>query len=433
MFDFLKRLEHRVSAFLHLDNNRKSKLKKILPGVLCASLVVVMVLIMIYHSTDGFTTLVDVEPAALVHETETMSFTAYMLKDETVLTSQYSGGVRYEVKNAGRVNPGDLLARVYSEPVDKNVEQRAEALDLCIEILEKSLINENYTAGEPSEAKAELNALYYEIMGAISSGDAGAVSSSYGELLSLLNKMYSYAGNAEAVRQMLADYKAERDALAELFKGDYLAEKTSTGGYFFKNVDGYEDVYSSANIEEMTYSSFVEMTEKEPSDQKCFGKIMNNYLWYLAVPTVKGISDAYAVGNTYDVKFPDDENRTMKMTLYKVIYDETESKSVMLFSCGIVDGSFDYLRTQRVEIVSRDVSGYRIPASAVCDINGTTGVYILKDGIATFRKITVLYEGDRYYIVSADYTESGGYYVYIQQNDSIIIDSKNMYEGKVIQ
>jgi len=430
---FFNKITNKSAELLDFCQRKIAKLPRFLPGVIATVLGVAMVLVTVYHSTDGFTTLVDVEPATIVHETESMTFTAYTLKDEKVLTSECSGGVMYLAKNAGKVNPGDELAKVYSQPVDESVKVKTELLDKCIEILEESVVNDNFTAGEPSKTAKELQALYYSITGAISSGDASKISSSYSDLLILLNKMYSYANGVGDVRALLEDYKRQRDELSELYKGDFVTEKADEGGYFFKNLDGYENIYSSANIENMTYESFSEMISKDPEDLSGYGKMMQNYLWYLAVPTVKGISDSYVLGETYNVKFPDDNNRTLKMTLSKVIYDETGSKSIMLFSCGVIDDSFNYLRIGRVEIVSRDISGFRIPESAVCELGGTTGVYILKDGMATFRKITVLYEGDGYYIVSSDYTVGDGYYVYIEQNDSIITDCKNMYEGKVIE
>ncbi len=427
------RIKTKSTELLLKLQKKIARLPHFLPGVIATALGVVMVLIAVYHSTDGFTTLVDVEPATIVYETETMSFTAYILRDEKVLTSENSGGVLYLVKNAGKVNPGDALARVYSQPVDESVKARAEFLDKCIEILEKSQVKDNFTAGESSTTAKELSALYYEIMSAIGSGDAGVVSSNYSDLLILLNKMHSYANGGGDVKALLDDYKRQREELAELYTGDYVTETAEEGGYFFKTLDGYENIYSSADIESMTYASFSEMLKKEPESVSGYGKMMQNYLWYLAVPTVRGISDSYVLGEVYSISFPDDNGRTLKMTLSDVIHDETGAKSIMLFSCGVLDPSFNYLRVQRVEIVSRDISGFRIPESAVCELGGTTGVYILKDGKATFRKITVLYEGEGYYIVSADYTVSDGYYVYIEQNDSIITDCKNMYEGKVIE
>ena len=52
--------------------------------------------------------------------------------------------------------------------------------------------------------------------------------------------------------------------------------------------------------------------------------------------------------------------------------------------------------------------------------------------MASFRKIIILYEGDGYYIVSAENSNSNDYFIYLEQNDNIILNSKNMYEGKVI-
>ena len=44
----------------------------------------------------------------------------------------------------------------------------------------------------------------------------------------------------------------------------------------------------------------------------------------------------------------------------------------------------------------------------------------------------ILYEGDGYYVVSAQNVNSDDFYVYLEVNDSIITDCRNMYEGKVL-
>ena len=147
---------------------------------------------------------------------------------------------------------------------------------------------------------------------------------------------------------------------------------------------------------------------------------------------MKGLSDSFRLGSDYTVSFPDSENRTFLMTLDRLIYDDTEAKVLMVFQCGIVSDNFEGLRLQQINIVSRDVTGFRIPISAVCEQNGNTGVFILKDGKASFRKTVILYEGDGYYVVSAQNVNSDDFYVYLEVNDSIITDCRNMYEGKVL-
>ena len=269
--------------------------------------------------------------------------------------------------------------------------------------------------------------------GAINNGDSSVISEYANELLVLLNKMQSYTGHVSEIRSLLEKYKARRAEYEKYYSGSFVTLHSNEGGYYFRTTDGYENIYSSANIESLTYESFIEMTQKAPESVNKTGKLMKNYRWYLVIPTVKGISDTYDSGTDYEISFPDSGNRTFNMTLDKIIEDPTGAKTLMVFSCGIVDGSFDYLRIQRVNIVSRDITGYRISEKAICEINGTTGVYILKDGRATFRKIIILYKGDGYYIVSADKANGDDYYVYLELNDIIIVNSKNMYEGKVIE
>jgi hypothetical protein len=241
-----------------------------------------------------------------------------------------------------------------------------------------------------------------------------------------------YSGNGDMLKKTLDEYKEKRSNLETRYSGEYETLTVDDGGYFFRQTDGFEGIYSSANINDISYDSFAQMIATEPNTEQGVGKLMLDYRWYLAIPTVKGISDTFSVGSSYVISFPDNENRSFEMTLKNIIFDASEARSVMIFECGIVDGDFDYLRIQRVNITHRNVSGYRIPEEAVCEIGGNTGVYILKDGMASFRKIIVLYEGDGYFIVSPEKSNSGDYYIYLEPNDNIILNCKNMYEGKVI-
>ncbi len=427
-------LNEKAERLLRLDKKKKARLKRVLPGTIALVVIVAMVLITVYHSTDGFTTIIDVEYASLISESDSMSFTAYTLKDEEPLTSPYpDGGVLYVADNGQRMDAGDELLKVYEAPVEASVEETVAYLDSVIEILEKSIEDGNFTLGDSKGVKDGIQSLYYKMTGAINSGDTSVISAYANDLLVLLNKVQSYAGHRDEIENVLDEYKSRRKEYEKYYSGKYVSLNAKEGGYYFRNTDGYENIYTSENIDDLTYSSFIEMTEKEPEKAGAAGKLLKNYRWYLVIPTVTGISDTYTLGADYDISFPDSGNKSFKMTLDRVVSDESGAKTLMIFSCGVVDGSFEYLRVQRVNIVSRDITGYRIPEKAVCELNGTTGVYILKDGKATFRKIVILYKGDGYYVVSADKTNSDDYYVYVELNDSIIIDSKNMYEGKVIE
>lgn len=407
------------------------KMGKILPGTVITLLILAIVLLTIFHSTDGFTSIVDTEPAVIVTEQDYMSFTAYMLKNEKTLSADYSGGVYYIADNAQRVNPGDELARVYKNKIDSSAVEKSEEIDRIIAILEESIGDGVFTLDD-AKINEHISTAYNSMMLAAANGDISVISEGSDDFLIMLNKMRSFSGNRADLEASLDEYKAKREKLKSAYSGDYETVSAESGGYFFKSVDGYENIFNSENIDELSYDAFIEMTEKDPQESGAFGKLLLDYRWYLAVPTVKGISDTYSEGGFYDVTFPDCGNETYNMQLTRIIPDSTGAKSIMVFACGVVDGDFDNIRVQQINITHRDVRGYRVSASAVCEIGGNTGVYILKDGMASFRKVVILYEGDGYCIVSAEHSNSDDYYVYLESNDNIIIDYTNMYEGKVI-
>ena len=432
MFERIK--DTKRSLFRWLSTKKGKRLKKALPSILMLALLSSIVLLTIFHSTDGFTTLVDTEPASIVTEKSSVTFKAYMLRDEMTVTSSYHGGVYYLADNAQRVMPGDEIAKVYSAPTDSEVKKLTDELDRYIDILEESIGDGHFTLGESKEVQNGISSLYYKMMRAVASGESSIISSSADELLILLNKMQSYSSNdTQKLQSLLDSYRNERNKLESYYKGDHQTLKAEMGGYFFRETDGYEGILTSADIDNLTYDSFFNMTELPRSEAETVGKILLNYKWYIAVPTVRGISDTFHAGSEYVMYFPDSGNRSFEMQLERIIYDSTESKSLMLFSCGTVDASFEYLRIQNVNIVNKNITGFRVPASAVCNVAGNSGVYILKDGRASFRKIVILYQGDSYYIVSSENTNSDGYYVYLELNDSIITNCENMFDGKVIE
>ena len=414
---------------------RKSALpvsfKRLLPGTIISIMILAVVFLTVYHSTDGFTSLVDTDPAVIVTEQDYMTFTAYMLKEEKTITSKFSGGVDYIADDAQKVNPGDELARVYKNQVDSDTAKKIESIDRIIEILEESIGDGVFTLAE-AKIDEYLSKAYNDMMLASIGGNVSAIDENADDFLIMLNKMNAYSGNIESLKKALAEYKEKRDALKSAYSGEYETVVAETGGYFYKSVDGYENIFNSADIDELSYERFIEMTEASCEGVDAIAKMLLDYRWYLAVPTVKGISDTYTIGEFYDVAFPDSENKTFSMQLTRVIYDSADARSVMIFACGVVDKNFENVRVRQINITHRNVRGYRINATAVCEIGGNTGVYILKDGMARFRKVVILYEGDGYYIVSAEHSNSDDHYIYLETNDNVINDYRNMYEGKVI-
>ena len=51
--------------------------------------------------------------------------------------------------------------------------------------------------------------------------------------------------NGELIRKTLDEYKEKRSNIENGYSGDYEVLTVDEGGYFFRNTDGYEEIYSS--------------------------------------------------------------------------------------------------------------------------------------------------------------------------------------------
>ena len=92
------------------------------------------------------------------------------------------------------------------------------------------------------------------------------------------------------------------------------------------------------------------------------------------------------------------------------------------------------MRTQRVQSVVEQITGYRVPIEAVREYNSEKGVYILEDSCVEFRRVTVVSQGAGYYIVQTfeqDAIAGAGKAEYLKRNDLIITAGRDLYIGKM--
>ena len=63
-------------------------------------------------------------------------------------------------------------------------------------------------------------------------------------------------------------------------------------------------------------------------------------------------------------------------------------------------------------------------------MDGFRGVYVLRGSVVYFRRIEIVYEGNDYYLVKEGLESED--VSYLQVNDLIILNGKNMFDGRVL-
>ena len=170
--------------------------------------------------------------------------------------------------------------------------------------------------------------------------------------------------------------------------------------------------------------------ENEPAAQKgqTIGKMVYGYEWYVALELSPSVAEGFRAGRTYQINFPDNEDRTLSLTLERM---STEGDRVLaIFRSDEHPTDFVFYRVQTVEITVGESVGFYIPDAALREQNGAMGVYIFEESTVRFRQIEIVYRGDGYSIAALPGDDS---LTELQENDILITSGKDLYEGKVYQ
>ena len=403
--------------------------------VISAVVSLAVIAYIIYHLVISFGTSVETAPAQLVTVNETITVDAYILRDETVLTSTGEGGVNCLFPDGTMVRKNVAVADVYSGTDTSVIKSRIAEIDSQIKILEESGVAESAAISDSSSLGAALDELYYSMLEKINQNNIDFVFRRKNEMLTLMNKRQIAQRFVSDYSVQIAELQRQRMELTASLTNISETIYTPSSGYFYADVDGYENVFTAKLCDSLTVEDFKKLSETEPTDYagNTVGKIATDYKWYIACLIESDQAKAFIENNRYTVIFPFSSDAEIPMTLYRAITDETDDQTLLIFSTGNVDGNFNFLRRQSVDIVEQSYTGYRVPVSAVRIVDGREGVYVLNGNVVEFRRIDPLAEIDGNLIVSErdtlndpEHLEKLGFY------EQIITKGKNLYENKII-
>ena len=149
--------------------------------------------------------------------------------------------------------------------------------------------------------------------------------------------------------------------------------------------------------------------------------------------TTKLESEKYDVGKSYPITFEDNSDVCLALSLERIVDDTMDDDSLLVFCCTEIPLDFEFLRCQNISIASEEYKGYKVPkASMRLSPEGELGVYVLSGTTVSFKKIDIVYEGDNYVISALRETYGENANEYLNLNENIIVEGKELYDGKII-
>ena len=418
----------------------KKKIKRFaarqLPSLGASLLIVGLIGFALYSCLDLNPLRLETTPVVRSTEYEITALTGYIFRDEEVIYSQNTGAAVYSVKNGERLALGSELAKVYTTGNTADYLERRLVLEEKIALLERSTTLGRQNAASVDETRRLLSKSYNSIMNSLARGDLSAGAGFSEDFIVALNAYDLIRGEGEAVTARLAALKAELSMLGSRYGANYESLTNQRTGYFFYGVDGYEKIFSFDKIATLDASSLASMAAASPDFSatagQAVGKMVYDYLWYLAVPAdaylCEKLSPAYGCNITFS------GGLELWMTLERVSYVKGEERGLLIFSSGQMPEGFNYARVQQIELLVSEISGYRVPVSAIREQKGIKGVYILSSSTLLFRRVNIIYEGDGYVVVAERDTSAENYKEYLDLNDEIIISISDgeFYDGRLL-
>ena len=385
---------------------------------------------------------------------DTMEATRYLVRQEQVIHGwaiQAEGTeatVRLLPSEGEKIAAGTTVALLYSDGAAMERSQRLETLEA-----EAAQLREAITAGENGQGEQigrKVTSSMVALRRAVEAGDFTRLESQVGTFKSAVYQQAQRYGNGDDLAAALAAAQNEINTLRALTPQEGVRVTVPQSGIFSGQVDGYETVLVPEITEGVTPSLLDSLESRAvEEDSSALGKLITNSQWYFIFSLGEEQAKRLTVGRAVPVRFSRDWSGTVDMTVERISLPENGRVAVVLSTRKFLSET-TLLRRQTVELIFDSQMGIRVPLGAVRVEEQTetdkesgetrtvqvTGVYVQVGAFAEFKPVTVLAQGEDYYMVrpllpeNADTVQQK---LALRAGDSVIIASEEIWDGKVIE
>lgn len=393
---------------------------KILRNIVVILFLVIFISI-IYNSGNRES---DIVTALMTEASASTSIKGVFIRDETVVTYSGSGVLSYSVPDGGRLGLGSVIAQVYDTDEQIKINREIESLTEELDTLNKIQNPGTVESAQPASLSSNIEEVYRNIIYNRDTGDYDSIKSNTEDFLVYLSTYQiitdedvDFTTRISEINTRLAELQSSTVAPIETITADRSA-------YFVSCCDGYEDILTKENIDNLTVDLLNSVTDNTQETEGVVGKLIDGYEWYLA-GVVNNSKKEYAIGDSVYLKF-ESLSEEVKAEIIDLRDEEYASESIIILSCDQFDETLVQHRAENVDLIKGEYTGLKVPREAIRFVSmeeevvdeetGITstvtvsykGVYIEEGEQAEFRKIDVIYEGSDY-VLSAVHNDDSDY------------------------
>lgn len=382
------------------------------------------------------------------HSEDSITVSGYLVRDEGVLAD--NPGLVYITRDEGeRVSKGRSVAVVYHSQEALDQAEQLEDLRIQLEQLEYA---QSVATGSQEALKLDSSIMdsIYAIRQNMNSEQYTNAEKEAATLRTLILKRdYTYSGEGD-IEGQIESLTTQIRSLSSATRSGSTAVTVSRGGYYSSLVDGYETVLTPASLETMT-PSILRDIQPDATLTSSVGKMIYGNSWYYVTAMATEDAALMSEGSAVTLRFVSGLDQDVPMTVERISADDHGQTLVVLRADQYISVT-TLLRDQNAQVIFRSYDGIRVPQESlrvwkrtVTDEDGNesteslVGVYCRIGMEAQFKPVSVVYQGEDYYLVAANPSAKGSslsekqvdLYT-LRAGDEVIVTAKDLYNGKVI-
>ena len=350
--------------------------------------------------------------------------TGFVVRQEELIYSDYDTTV-ITCSEGMHVASSDVVAIGYQSEEARTRQARIDELTAQIEQLEFAW-NAATSAADQAALDAQISNSLVQYVRYLSRRDMNSLDALSSELKGYVLRRTSSTEASDSMQQKIEAFKAELATLRTQAASDTSQIRAGGAGTFSASVDGYEYVLTPELLDSVSTQEFSALTPDEP-DERAIGKLITGMTWYFACTLPSSELKDVHEGDRVTLTFARDYYQPVSMRVRRV-GDNEGGYRILVLSSDTAMQNITMLRMQSADVVFTTYNGLRVPKDAVRVENGQTGVYVLEGTTAKWKPITILHDTGESYIVELDKSSTGN----LWPGDELIINAKNLYNGKVV-
>lgn len=366
-----------------------------------------------------------------------------IIREEQVLSG--GQGIVDVTRGEGeQVGINQTVALIYRDDQARQSQEQQEALRLEITQLQYAL-----GQGEDVSSAAKLND---DILNAMVSLRVASTQQDFSDLEDqvlevkgkVLRREYTYSDelSTDSLATRLQELQTQYQTLINQSYSAITQVTAPVSGTFSTLVDGYEGLINLESAMNLTPQALTDLMNQTPTgDSTAVGKLISSNRWYFAAVVTQEEGERLEQVGSLTLRFAGDFTKEVSMTVEKVNQDDQGQAVVILSSDRYLEQT-TLLRRETAELIFNSRTGLRVPKNALRMVTTTSedeetgettetntlGVYVVTAGRAEFKPVTILTEGDDFYVVQSVRDDKKA----LRAGDEVIVEATGLYDGQLL-